>query len=673
MAKQMQLSFSQPHISIKAFPTIEVPPLTVIVGINGSGKSHLLEALQNGQIRNSITTPHDSVTGFPNIVRIAPNIHQANVLPSATYQSHEVHGHDFSDDKFKQDFEYLRTLVLQPTKTQIIGQFGGIATELETEDFWQHGAEALVERFPNDAANNPISFERIQNLFSDAEKRLRQIPPEAYPVSGQGNFEAAQALLRQVWPVAQKLKISPLCVEFGHFRKFGNLGEYDVFNTDIARWFGKYRDRYLKHQLKKLREFKQGDIHDLGDASFTDTFGRAPWETMNETLADFGLPFEFSCPELNAYDPITPILNKISNGDPVGIEYLSSGQKVLFKFAVSTFQFDEAVMNVRRPKLVLLDEMDASLHPEMVRRWLSAISTGLVERQDIACILTTHSPTTVALAPPESLYEMIDGEQGLRKVGQQEALNRLTVGVPTLSIDFSGRRQVFVESDTDVPIYEKLFALLKPQIDLPRHLHFMSTGLRKQNGGEINSGCTIVKKLVDGLSAHGNQSTFGIVDWDGEAKSTPRVLVLAEGRKDGIENVVLDPLLVALLLIKRLQHPDGVDKQVTFVGAASMSDLELQRLANAIQNPLKSILPECTTTLETEFLNGRKISVLESYNTANDHDLEQALLATFQSLKTWSGKGKLAEAIVDEVLSEFPGFCPVEIRDVFQGIAEAEH
>jgi energy-coupling factor transporter ATP-binding protein EcfA2 len=672
MADQMQLSFSQPHISIRAFPTIEVPPLTVIVGINGSGKSHLLQALQHGLILNSITPPNDPVTALPNVVLMAPNIHQANVLPSPSYQSPTGPEYDFSDDQFSPDFERLRTHVLQPTRAQMINLYGGIATEVEREDFWQLGAKVFAERFPTDNANNSISLDLIQNVFSEAEKRLISIPPEAYDLRGQLNFEAALALLRQVGPVARKLKISPLCVEFAHFRKFRNWGEYDVFNTDIARWFGKYRDRYLQHQLKQLGEFKQGNREKFEDGSFLDTFGPAPWAKMNETLADFGLPFEFSCPELSAYEPITPILKKISTGDPVGIEYLSSGQKVLFKFAVSTFQFDEAVMNVRRPKLVLLDEMDASLHPEMVRRWLSAVSTGLVERQNIACILTTHSPTTVALAPEESLFEMIDGEQGLKKVGKQYALNRLTVGVPTLSIDFSGRRQVFVESDTDVPIYEKLFALLKPEIGLQRHLHFMSTGLRKQNGGEINSGCTMVRKLVNGLSEQGNQSTFGIVDWDGKATSTSRVLVLAEGRKDGIENVVLDPLLVALLLIKRLQHPDGVEKQVTFVGAASMSDTELQSLADAIQNPLKSQLPECSTTLETEFLNGRKISVLESYNRANDHDLEAALLTTFQSLKTWSGKGKLAEAIVDEVLSEFPGLCPVEMKDVFQRIATAE-
>lgn len=673
----MQLSFSTPHISIKAFPTIEIPQLTVIVGINGSGKSHLLQAIQNGRIRNSIAPPTDRHTGLPNTILMAPDAPKTNVLPQASYQSPTSHEPDFSDDQSAREFEAIRKQILQEPLAAILNLYGGMAEEIRSEDFWRQGMESLIQRFPFDQNNKPIDKNRIEDLFRDAEKRFEIIPPEFHRVTIRDDIKAESALVRQVWPISQKLNISPLLVCFSHLKEFGNWGDFDVFDADIARWFGKYRDRKLKYNLKQFSDFKKrietnpGDQYFPDDQDFVDKFGSPPWDRMNETLRDFGLPFEFLCPDLEYYAPIVPILKKIDTEEKVRIESLSSGQKVIFKFAVSTFQFDEAVMNVRRPKLVLLDEMDASLHPEMVRRWLTAISSGLVERQGIACILTTHSPTTVALAPEESLFEMVDGEQGLRKVGKQEALNRLTVGVPTLSIDFSGRRQVFVESDTDVPIFEKLFALLKGKSEFPRHLHFMSSGLRKQDGGEMNSGCSIVRRLVEGLKDQGNQSTFGIVDWDGNAESTPRVKVLAEGRKDGIENVILDPLLVALLLIKRRIFPVGVDEGVTFVGANSMSDGELQKLADAIQGPLRSELSDDLTTIETEFLNGHRILVLDSFNKLNDHDLERILVQAFPKLKTWSGKGKLALAIVDEVISEFPGFCPVEINSLFLDISTA--
>ncbi|MEO5867512.1 MAG: ParB N-terminal domain-containing protein [Sphingomonas sp.] len=119
---------------------------------------------------------------------------------------------------------------------------------------------------------------------------------------------------------------------------------------------------------------------------------------------------------------------------------LSSGERVLLQFAISSYQHDDGMTNINRPKLLLLDELDAPLHPEMVHRWLRAISEGLVAGQGIHCILTTHSPTTVALAPEDALYEMREGQSGLTKVSKQDALNKLTFGVPTLSIDYSGRR-----------------------------------------------------------------------------------------------------------------------------------------------------------------------------------------------------------------------------------------
>ena len=45
------LSFSKPHLSITEFPSIELPALTVITGVNGAGKTHLMRAIENGAIR----------------------------------------------------------------------------------------------------------------------------------------------------------------------------------------------------------------------------------------------------------------------------------------------------------------------------------------------------------------------------------------------------------------------------------------------------------------------------------------------------------------------------------------------------------------------------------------------------------------------------------------------
>lgn len=42
----MRLIFKQPHLSITTFAPVELAPFSVITGVNGSGKSHLLQAIE---------------------------------------------------------------------------------------------------------------------------------------------------------------------------------------------------------------------------------------------------------------------------------------------------------------------------------------------------------------------------------------------------------------------------------------------------------------------------------------------------------------------------------------------------------------------------------------------------------------------------------------------------
>jgi ABC-type transport system involved in cytochrome c biogenesis ATPase subunit len=47
----MRLTFSQAYKSIKTFPAIDLPDFVVMTGVNGAGKTHLLEAIANGSVQ----------------------------------------------------------------------------------------------------------------------------------------------------------------------------------------------------------------------------------------------------------------------------------------------------------------------------------------------------------------------------------------------------------------------------------------------------------------------------------------------------------------------------------------------------------------------------------------------------------------------------------------------
>ncbi len=107
------------------------------------------------------------------------------------------------------------------------------------------------------------------------------------------------------------------------------------------------------------------------------------------------------------------------------------------------------------------------------------------------------------MCPDDSIYTMDASRPGLVKSSKANALNMLTVGVPTLAISYDGRRQVFVESPSDANIYDLVYKLLKPKIPTERSLEFVATGMRTPGKGDENTGCDIVKKLVGDLVSAG--------------------------------------------------------------------------------------------------------------------------------------------------------------------------
>jgi len=669
----MRLEFRQQHLSIRAFPAIDLPKLSIIVGLNGSGKSHLLQAIQNGSVSNSVV-PLQVGQGMPSpgpinaqtspIKLLAQSEPVADVnsqytsnAPGSPQPMPMMYGPDqFPNHREGALIEFRKRLYeLCPPGSEV--------NVLHRNDVWPFGAERLIEEF----GRHEVAAE-IRELYEQAEAHLLQpgtAPQGGFAGPGPNTLDAARIISRQ-------FNIPMLSLQPEHLKLYERWGEIDPFSVNLPMIFGRYRDARLRNWMLQKADAANGTGVAITDEQFFERFGPPPWQLINDTLKSFGLPYEVTGPAEYEYSPVSVSFKKIPGGEQVQLLNLSSGERVLTQFAISTFQYDEAFLSVRRPQLLLLDEMDASLHPEMVARWLGAIKSTLVDGQGMHCIVTTHSPTTVALAPEDALFEMTDGLSGLAPISKQDALNKLTFGVPTLSINYSGRRQVFAESDTDAAIFESVYALIKADIACVRELNFLSTGMRDKDNGEINAGCTIVKGTVERLAELGNTSIFGIVDWDGEAVSTDRIKVIAEGRRDGIENVLLDPLLVCLLLVKERKTPEGLEDIDRFVGAERLDAANLQRLVDAIQKPL---FPEATDTVEVKYLGGATCNVLRAYLEADDHTLEDALCDRFPPLKQWHRKGKghgtLVKTVIEHVLAEHTCFCPTEIRDTFETIANA--
>lgn len=664
----MKLRGDARYLSVDVFDVLEAPNLLVLTGLNGSGKSQFLQAVERGDIVTDAFGPMPLDTGRQ-MPRGVPNIPNPLIVRLENHGTTSMALEEAAPSLINQPrapatphplnyrFEEVRQRLLSAVFVGLRNLFAREGIEIDDPlSVLTEEAEPLAARL-----GLPHATDELRALLEDAEQALTHSRGARAP---DPVLESVRARIRAA---SERSGIPARRITEDTLDQVNSWGGFSAFDPAITRVFSAYRDARFRNRMQRLHDEDDGTQLAQSDSEFIASYGEPPWVLLNGALELFGLGYKVVAPSNEISDPVRFILTRIDNGVTVQPSQLSSGERVLLRFALSLFKYDPLRVGVTMPKLLLLDEMDGSLHPEMVNRWLSAIK-NLVDHRGVCCIITTHSPTTVALSPENSLYELKSGKPS--PVTKQQAMNKLTFGVPTLAVDFSGRRQVLVESDTDAACYEKLASILKARSAWPRTLTFMSTGLRRA-GREVGTGCVVVKQLVTDLSAAGNISVFGLIDWDGANRPSDRISVLAEGTHYALDNVLLDPLLVGALLLRDLVEVPTIS--MNFSGLSAASDEDLQALIDVVESTI--MYPAgMSGKAEARYSGGRILQVRECHQKMNGHELEALIVTAHPSLNRYSGggRGKLLEAIINRVVLDYPDLCPAPVAEVFATLASAE-
>jgi hypothetical protein len=165
------------------------------------------------------------------------------------------------------------------------------------------------------------------------------------------------------------------------------------------------------------------------------------------------------------------------------------------------------------PDLLLLDEVDASLHPSMMRNMLDVIDRIFLKHR-VKVILITHSPTTIALAPESAIHVMNrTGPSRLVKKSKSDALAILTEGFATIEqglrlFDQVARSKLTIVTEGhNASILEKLL-----------ELHKMD-GVQVLGGVENVSGDSQLRTIFQFLSRTQHSGKVLVV-WDCDFKSS---------------------------------------------------------------------------------------------------------------------------------------------------------
>ncbi|MBS9384778.1 MAG: AAA family ATPase [Dolichospermum sp. BR01] len=653
----MKLSFLKIHKSITSFPQIELPDFVVLTGVNGAGKSHLLEAIENGSMQID-----DIVVNTQ--TRPIRRFDWTNLIPQDTgafapYQiTQERHGF------WNEIYQHIKEF--RPQISQALQQFNRTDLDrLKTRDIIGLTPEKLIEMGSTSEQANQI-VQSIQNAASAATQNVTN----RFVQNDRTNRPRLINLLQT------NTSIPLIAFEEDDFYDFfpSNWQPIDMFQQSFGRLFADYQRNWLNNRLRLIAN-SEGELDSEGKPisfltheQFLEKYREPPWEFVNSILETANLDFRINQPPKYEDRPYEPILTDQVRKSQVKFNDLSSGERVLMSFALCLYYASDRRQIVDYPKILLFDEIDAPLHPSMTQSLLSTIQEVLVKRHGIKVILTTHSPSTVALSPEESLYAMYKtDERRMQKSTKDRALLVLTTGVPTLSINYENRRQVFVESHYDVQFYGRLYERLRDHLIPEVSLTFIASGA----GGK--GSCDQVRDVVNQLQRGGNRTVYGIIDWDLTNSGNERIKVLGQGNRYSIENYILDPVLVAAFLFREKwieRHAIGLNEYETYIHLASFDSSRLQGIADFVVNKARGHMPMPVDDAKVacEYVGGQTINLPNWFLQTQGHQLETVLKEAYPELKRFQRESQLKLEIIGKVMDDIPSLIPYDLVSLFKEI-----
>jgi predicted ATPase len=212
-----------------------------------------------------------------------------------------------------------------------------------------------------------------------------------------------------------------------------------------------------KYQLTKqyLTSLKLKDLQDLhksyqeGNPVLNDSL-----QEIRTFFNDFFSPLKFVDVDISN----SPFNFTISTPKGyIDIDDLSSGEKEIFNIYIRFHHLKP------QESIILFDEADAHLHPDLERRYLQILRKVSEGNQ---LWLTTHSPEMMIAAGSESLYTILKeplnngGNQLVRVTENEQLHNALSEVMGSRGLVSFNQRIIFIEGEeasADREIYEKLY------------------------------------------------------------------------------------------------------------------------------------------------------------------------------------------------------------------------
>jgi len=656
---------------IRRVDTLNFPKLSLIVGPNGCGKTQLLKLISknasnnkairlnkiNGNERKNGDVVYCDWTSFQ-IVNIQPDeynrlnsallVENWNKTTKNLYTSAvrifklSRQTRDFDDErgtnKSSYDFEEIEAEISAMSRQDVLSLFIlGHSKSTGSTELLSFTKELSGTRWLSGLID-PENSGRFDQWIGEISTFFNENQQSGFEQIDEGRLDFLNPI---------KHRNSPL--------------QYPLMDAHIAH-------QQLKDQnaLANIARWRKYGAKDFAEIEFSKEH---PFDGFNRALKIVELPFELSFIRGSRKNRTENELVLIStlNAATVRFPELSSGEKTLLGLAAWAFCSTDTSGNNLTPKLLLLDEVDAALHPKLIDKYLQLISDVLVAEFGMHVVIATHNVSTVALLRDRgSVFKLCnkDGTYSLEGQSSQIAINDLCRGVATLSVDPSGQLTVFTESKMDQFVHTKVYQLLKRSLNHPKSLVFIGVGFSKAKL-ETGGGRQIVEKYLEDFTGREKTDILGLTDFDNKPrkKITKGHYIFAENERYTIENAILDPLalLVGISSNKKLRNKnkDLFDE----ILPDDIREMSRSTIQTYIDKLCKKAMPNENfgDRQEVSYHDYQNIFVPKCYLLRNGHALSELLESNFDFRSVCNTKYRLSGWIIEDVFT----ICPWAIPKVF--------
>lgn len=521
---------------LKDSPQIKTPDFVIITGENGSGKTQLL----------------DRIFGYHENIALSYNVQKFCKIKDENIQATL-----FDDDQNPFNNIVLASPgidVLEETPVVKIKHYGN-----EPKSTWIIAKSMFLIR------NSPsLNDQEVANKLSEAIAEYTSILNEGNPQHP--NISA------------DDIKLARETADYLHKNVY-DINEVDVlitlkpggglFSPNINTLF--HQQMLLEKHYNEIAKARPNPISIYNQLLVEMEFNYEASYSLNDNDLDVGEVF---------------FLNR-KTGERVEQHGFSSGEKTILNLVLSLFS---AKFN-NFPQIILFDEPDAHLHPSLTKKFLDAIKRILINTHNVRVVMTTHSPSTVAMADQDSIYIMRKGVGYPEKTTREEALKLLTDGLVLVN---KYAKFVIVEDETDRDFYTQQFKNMVRQDLLagdPPLIFIPASKSGKEGGVKAVRAWVNIQKEFDSPSV-----VMGLTDKD---FSNPNDAGISTIERYSLENYFIDPILIyaALMDNGNHKHLEGIDlnmgdqNKIKYLNSDQLQSIS-EHISDILMDPAKQIFKE---------------------------------------------------------------------------------